>query len=320
MVSLKIYVAGHKGMVGSAIVRLLKKYSNYNIITRDKKNLNLTDQMEVNEFFKTEKIDHVYIAAARVGGIYANNTYPAEFIFENIMIQSNIINSSFINGVKKLLFLGSSCVYPKNAKQPMNEEELLTGVFEPTNEPYAIAKIAGIKMCESYNRQYGVSHNIDYRSVMPTNLYGPNDNYHSENSHVLPALIKKFHEAKIHSKSKVILWGTGTPKREFLYVDDLAIACHYIMSLDQNIFNKNRKTTCSHINVGTSSDLTIKELAEVIKNIVGYKGLIEWDSNKPDGMKRKLLNSSRIFDLGWKPEVSLKDGLIRTYEDFKNIK
>tara|TARA_X000000950_G_C13883038_1_gene647678 strand:- start:1059 stop:2021 length:963 start_codon:yes stop_codon:yes gene_type:complete len=320
MTSLKIYVAGHKGMVGSAIVRLLKKQLNHNLITKDKKELNLINQSEVKNFFEREKIDQVYIAAARVGGIYANNTYPAEFIYENIMIQTNIIDSAFKSGVKKILFLGSSCVYPKNAKQPMKEEELLTGTFESTNEPYAIAKIAGIKMCESYNRQYGLSHNIDYRCVMPTNLYGINDNYHSENSHVLPALIKKFHEAKVLKQKKVILWGTGNPRREFLYVDDLARACFHVMNLDKNIFNKNRKTNCSHINVGSSSDLSIRELAEIIKEITGFSGEIDWDQSKPDGMKRKLLDSKRIFELGWKPDISLKNGILKAYEDFKNLK
>ena len=318
MVKTKVYVAGHNGMVGSALIRILKEKKVY-LITKDRKELDLTNQAKVQNFFKREKPDQVYLAAAKVGGIYANNTYPAEFIYENLIIEANIIHSAFLSGVKKLMFLGSSCIYPKFANQPMKEEELLTGVLEPTNEPYAIAKIAGIKICESYNRQYGSTHNVDYRSVMPTNLYGPGDNYDSKNSHVIPALIKKFHEAKIKKKSKVIVWGTGTPRREFLYVDDLARACYHVMNLSKNIYNKNTKPTCSHINVGCGTDLTIEELAKTIKKIIGYKGKIKFDTKKLDGMPRKLLDSSRIKNLGWKPNINLKNGLVKVYEDFKKF-
>jgi GDP-L-fucose synthase len=314
----KVYVVGHNGMVGSALIRILKEKKVY-LITKDRKELDLTNQAKVQNFFKREKPDQVYLAAAKVGGIYANNTYPAEFIYENLIIEANIIHSAFLSGVKKLIFLGSSCIYPKFANQPMKEEELLTGVLEPTNEPYAIAKIAGIKICESYNRQYGSTHNVDYRSVMPTNLYGPGDNYDSKNSHVIPALIKKFHEAKIKKKSKVIVWGTGTPRREFLYVDDLARACYHVMNLSKNIYNKNTKPTCSHINVGCGTDLTIEELAKTIKKIIGYKGKIKFDTKKLDGMPRKLLDSSRIKNLGWKPNINLKNGLVKVYEDFKKF-
>jgi len=318
MAKTKVYVAGHNGMVGSALIRILKEKKVY-LITKDRKELDLTNQAKVQNFFKREKPDQVYLAAAKVGGIYANNTYPAEFIYENLIIEANIIHSAFLSGVKKLIFLGSSCIYPKFANQPMKEEELLTGVLEPTNEPYAIAKIAGIKICESYNRQYGSTHNVDYRSVMPTNLYGPGDNYDSKNSHVIPALIKKFHEAKIKKKSKVIVWGTGTPRREFLYVDDLARACYHVMNLSKNIYNKNTKPTCSHINVGCGTDLTIEELAKTIKKIIGYKGKIKFDTKKLDGMPRKLLDSSRIKNLGWKPNINLKNGLVKVYEDFKKF-
>ena len=317
MSSQKVFIAGHKGLVGSALVRELKKNPKIKIVVREKKDLDLIDQSKVRNFFRKEKIDQVYIAAAKVGGIYANSTYPAEFIYQNLMIQTNIINSAFVSGVKKLLFLGSSCVYPKKTKQPMTEEQLLTGQFETTNEPYAIAKISGIKMCESYNRQFGKSHKINYKCVMPTNLYGPNDNYHLENSHVLPALIRKFHEAMINKNSYVTLWGTGNPKREFLYVDDLAKACIKIMNSKDKIFNKNRNPIFSHINVGSSKEIRVKELAKIIKKIVGFKGEIQWDLTKPDGMKRKLLDSSKIFKLGWMPRVSLKDGILKTYNDFK---
>jgi GDP-L-fucose synthase len=318
MAKTKVYVAGHNGMVGSALIRILKEKKVY-LITKDRKELDLTNQAKVQNFFKREKPEQVYLAAAKVGGIYANNTYPAEFIYENLIIEANIIHSAFLSGVKKLIFLGSSCIYPKFANQPMKEEELLTGVLEPTNEPYAIAKIAGIKICESYNRQYGSTHNVDYRSVMPTNLYGPGDNYDSKNSHVIPALIKKFHEAKIKKKSKVVVWGTGTPRREFLYVDDLARACYHVMNLSKNIYNKNTKPTCSHINVGCGTDLTIEELAKTIKKIIGYKGKIKFDTKKLDGMPRKLLDSSRIKNLGWKPNINLKNGLVKVYEDFKKF-
>jgi GDP-L-fucose synthase len=312
----RVFVAGHKGMVGSALVRLLQK-KNFEIVTKDRKELDLLNQNEVKSFFKNEKINQVYLAAAKVGGIHANSIYPAEFIYENIMIQTNIINSAFISGVKKLLFLGSSCIYPKDANQPIKEKELLSGLLESTNEPYAIAKIAGLKMCESFNRQYGESHNIDYRSVMPTNLYGPNDNYHKENSHVIPALIRKFYDAKILNKKKVIVWGTGTPRREFMHVDDFARACYHIMNLDIKIFYKKAESGLSYINVGVGSDLTIAELAEIVKQITEYSGIIEWDPSKPDGTKKKNLDSSRIFELGWMPEISLKEGLMEVYENFK---
>ena len=316
MSCLNIFVAGHRGMVGSAIIRRLKNNNNNIIITQNKNKLDLTNQNSVKSFFRKTKIDQVYIAAAKVGGIYANKTYPAEFIYENLMIETNVIQAAFENKVKKLLFLGSSCIYPKLAKQPMQEEELLTGVLEATNEPYAIAKIAGIKMCESFNHQYGDTHKIDYRSVMPTNLYGYGDHYHKENSHVIPALIRKFHEAKIKNLPKVILWGTGKPKREFLFVDDLARACVYIMNLNKNKYLKNIKPTISHINVGSGLDLTIKDLAKKIKEITQFKGAIEFDVNQPDGMKRKLLDSKRINEMGWKPEISLDQGLRITYEDY----
>ena len=311
----KIFIAGHKGMVGSALVRILKT-QDFELITKDKKELNLLNPLEVKNFFFNEEIDQVYLAAAKVGGIHANNTYPAEFIYNNLMIQSNVIHNAFLSGVKKLLFLGSSCIYPKNAIHPIKEKELLTGKLEPTNEPYAIAKIAGIKMCESYNRQYGQSHSIDFRCIMPTNLYGPGDNYHPENSHVIPSLIYRFHEAKVNNIENVTIWGTGKPKREFLYVDDMAKASVYLMNLDQKTYNNKLSLTCSHINVGSGKDLAIKELAEIIKDVVGYRGKILFDSTKPDGVSRKLLDSRLINDLGFKPEISLKNGLIKTYLDY----
>jgi GDP-L-fucose synthase len=315
MAKTKIFIAGHKGMVGSAIVRLLKN-QDVEIITKDRTELDLLNQGSVQKFFEHEKIDQVYLAAAKVGGIYANNTYPADFIYENLMIQTNVIHSAFLNGVKKLLFLGSSCIYPKYANQPMKEEELLTGKLEPTNEPYAIAKIAGIKMCESYNRQYGKSHGIDYRSIMPTNLYGPGDNYHPEKSHVIPGLIYRFHKAKISNLESVTIWGTGTPKREFLYVDDLAQASIHVMNLDKKIYDEQISSESSYINVGSGKELSIKELAETIKEVVNFKGKINFDSNKPDGSSRKLLNSERINKLGFKPKIDLKEGLIKTYQDY----
>jgi len=310
----KIFIAGHNGMVGSALVNALKE-KEFDIITKQKSELDLLNQKDVLNFFNQENIDQVYLAAAKVGGIYANNTYPAEFIYENLMIQANIIHSSFLTGIKKLLFLGSSCIYPKNSTQPIKEDELLKGKLEPTNEPYAIAKISGIKMCESYNRQYGKSHGIDYRSVMPTNLYGPGDTYHPENSHVIPGLIYKFHNAKINNLSEVIVWGTGMPKREFLFVNDLADAACYIMNLDKKIFDKKTKLT-SLINIGSGIELTIRELADIIKEIVDYKGQINFDTNKPDGSNRKLLDSNILHSLGWKPKTDFKDGLIRTYKKF----
>jgi len=315
MAKQRIFVAGHKGMVGSAITRLLKN-QDVEIITKDRTELDLLNQGSVQIFFEHKKIDQVYLAAAKVGGIYANNSYPADFIYENLMVQTNVIHSAFLNGVKKLLFLGSSCIYPKYANQPMKEEELLAGKLEPTNEPYAIAKIAGIKMCESYNRQYGKSHGIDCRSIMPTNLYGPGDNYHPENSHVIPGLIYRFHKAKINNLESVTIWGTGTPKREFLYVDDLAQAAIYVMNLDKKIYNEQITSVSSHINVGSEQELTIKELAEIIKEVIDFKGTINFDSSKPDGSTRKLLNSERINKLGFKPKIHLKEGLIKTYQDY----
>ena len=319
MVKTRIFVAGHNGMVGSSIVRFLKKKNDVDIIIKDRHELNLLNQNKVQNFFKNHRIDQVYLAAAKVGGIYANNTFPANFIYENLMIQSNVIHSSFLNGVKKLLFLGSSCIYPKNANQPMSEEELLSGKLEPTNEPYAIAKIVGIKMCESYNRQFGQSHGIDYRCVMPANLYGPGDNYHPENSHVIPSLIDRFHKAKINHLEEVIIWGTGTPKREFLYVDDLAKACVHIMNIKKEIISDYILPYCSYINIGSGTELTIKELAETIKEVVGYDGKINFDSTKPDGVQRKLLDSKLINKLGFKSKINLKDGLIKSYQSYLRI-
>jgi GDP-L-fucose synthase len=271
----------------------------------------------VRAFFESEKPDMVYLAAARVGGIHANNIYPADFIYENLMIEANVIESAFRNGVKRLLFLGSSCIYPRLAQQPMREDALLTGPLESTNEPYAIAKIAGIKLCESYNRQYGASHGIDYRSVMPTNLYGPGDNYHPENSHVIPALIRRFHEAKVNGQESVKIWGTGTPRREFLYVEDMAAACVHVMNLDKAIYEQHTQPMLSHINVGEGTDITISELAHEVARVVGYQGQIEFDSSKPDGAPRKLMDSSRLHALGWKARVDLPKGLARAYRDFQ---
>jgi GDP-L-fucose synthase len=311
----KIFIAGHRGMVGSALARLLQT-QDVELVTKDKKELNLLNQRDVQSFFKYEKVDQVYLAAAKVGGIHANDTYPAEFIYENLMVQCNVIHNAFLSGVKKLLFLGSSCVYPKNTKQPMKEEELLTGKLEPTNEPYAIAKIAGIKMCESYNRQYGKSYGIDYRCIMPTNLYGQGDNYHPENSHVIPGLIYRFHEAKIKNLDSVTIWGTGAPKRDFLYVDDMARASIYLMNTDKKIYNEQVSTVCSHINVGSGEELSIKEVAQIIKEIVGFKGKTNFDSSKPDGSPRKFLDNERINNLGFKPETSLRQGLLKTYQNY----
>ena len=317
MSKIKIFVAGHKGMVGSAIIRcLLKKNKKFDIITKDRNKLDLTNQQSVKNFFKKEKIDQVYLAAAKVGGILANSTNPASFIYENLMIEANIINSSFESGVKRLLFFGSSCIYPKFTNQPIKENDLLTGSLESTNEPYSIAKIAGIKLCESYNRQYGKKYGIDYRSIMPTNLYGPGDNYDLENCHVIPALIRKFHEAKTKKLPKVFVWGSGNQKREFLYVDDLADASFRIMNLEKKIYYKNIDFMCSHINVGFGSDLSIKALANLIKKITQYKGYIEYDKSKPDGMKKKLLNNKKMLNFRWKPKYSLEEGLKRTYRDF----
>ena len=312
MKSTKIYIAGHRGMVGSAIVRQLKALGYDNFITRTHSELDLTNQTAVNNFFENEKPEQVYLAAAKVGGIHANNTYPAEFIYNNLMVQANVIHASHQNGVQKLLFLGSSCIYPKSVVQPMAEEALLTGVLEATNEPYAIAKIAGIKLCESYNRQYG----HDYRSVMPTNLYGPGDNYHPENSHVIPALIRRFHEAKVNNALTVTIWGSGTPKREFLYVDDMAAASVHVMNLDKPIYDQHTKPMLSHINVGYGCDVTIKELAEAVGKTVGYQGEIAFDLSKPDGTPRKLMDSTRLNSLGWTPKVDLIKGLDLAYNDF----
>lgn len=312
----KIYVAGHRGMVGSAIVRNLEANGFTNIITRTHAELDLTNQVAVKEFFAIEKPDQVYLAAAKVGGIHANNTFPAEFIYQNLMMEANVIHQAFISGVKKLLFLGSSCIYPKLAPQPMSEDALLTGKLEPTNEPYAIAKIAGIKMCESYNRQYGSSHGIDYRSVMPTNLYGPGDNYHPENSHVIPALIRRFHEAKVNQLPEVVIWGTGTPRREFLYVDDMATASVFVMDLDKKSYDQQTDPMQSHINVGFGSDVTIAELAKAVGEAVGYQGSIGFDASKPDGATRKWMDSSRLNKLGWQAKVDLQNGLRFAYAAF----
>ena len=317
----KIYIAGHKGMVGSAILRDLEAKGFNNIVTRTHAELDLTNQAAVQQFFEAERPHQVYLAAARVGGIHANNTYPAEFIYDNLMVQNNVIHQAFIHGVKKLLFLGSSCIYPKLASQPMSEDTLLTGKLEPTNEPYAIAKIAGIKMCESYNRQYGQSHGVDYRSVMPTNLYGPGDNYHPENSHVIPALIRRFHEARINQLTEVVIWGTGTPRREFLYVDDMAAAAVFVMQIDKKNYDSQTKPMQSHLNVGSGSDMTIAELAKAIAEVVGYRGKISFDPSKPDGTLRKYMCSGKLNTLGWNAKHCLQDGLTRSYQDFlKNKK
>jgi len=299
----KIYIAGHKGMVGSAIFRKLHKEGFDNIITRNSAELDLRDQRAVTEFFANEKPDYVFLAAAKVGGIIANNTYRADFLYENLQIQNNIIHSSYVNGVKKLLFLGSSCIYPKLAPQPLKEEYLLTGLLEPTNEPYAIAKIAGIKMCDAYRDQYG----CNYISVMPTNLYGYNDNYHPQNSHVLPALIRRFHEAKEQGLPDVTIWGTGSPMREFLFADDLAEACYYLM---QNYDEPGL------VNIGTGEDISIKDLAFLIKRIIGYKGEIKFDTTKPDGTPRKLMDVSKLHNKGWKHTIELEEGIKLAYQDF----
>jgi GDP-L-fucose synthase len=314
----KIYIAGHRGMVGSAIVRTLLAAGvpATSFITRTHAELDLCNQAQVQAFFATEKPDQVYLAAAKVGGILANNNFPADFIYENLMMQANVVEAAFRNGVKKLLILGSSCIYPRLAPQPMAESALLTGTLEPTNEPYAIAKIAGIKLCESYNRQYGASHGIDYRSVMPTNLYGPGDNYHPQNSHVIPALIRRFHEAKVASAPKVTIWGTGTPKREFLYVDDMAAASVHVMNLDKATYDQHTSAMQSHINVGCGQDVSIAELAHTIAQVIGYAGAIDFDASKPDGSPRKLMDSSRINSLGWQARVVLTTGLQQAYEDF----
>ncbi len=307
-----IFVAGHRGMVGSAIIRQLEKQGCQNIITRTSTELDLTNQAAVLEFFSSQSIDVVFLAAAKVGGIHANNKFPAEFIYQNLMIEANVIHQAWQAGVNKLLFLGSSCIYPKLAEQPMQEKALLTGVLEPTNEPYALAKIAGIKLCESYNRQYGT----DYRSVMPTNLYGENDNFHPENSHVIPAMMRRFHEAKQSRASEVIVWGTGTPMREFLHVDDMAEACLHVIQLNNETYEANTQTMLSHINVGTGVDCTIKELAETMAKVTGFEGEIVFDNTKPDGTPRKLMDVSRLNALGWQANISLEKGLDSTYQWF----
>jgi GDP-L-fucose synthase len=310
----RIFVAGHRGMVGSAIVRQLQAKGYTNIIVATHAELDLCSQVAVNNFFKTHQIDQVYLAAAKVGGIHANNEYPADFIYQNLMIEANVIHAAHVNDVQKLMFLGSSCIYPKMAQQPMVESELLTGVLESTNEPYAVAKIAGIKLCESYNRQFG----RDYRSVMPTNLYGPHDNYHPENSHVIPALLRRFHEAVKDNAEVVTIWGSGKPMREFLYVDDMAAASIHVMELDTETFKANTQPMLSHINVGTGMDCTIRELAETVAKVTGFQGRLEFDATKPDGTPRKLMDVSRLADLGWKASISLEDGLRDAYQWYLN--
>ena len=306
----KIYIAGHRGLVGSAIIRELKSRGFTNLLTRTHEQLNLTDQREVNLFFDKEKPDYVILAAAVVGGIHANNTYPADFIYQNMMIEANVIHSSYKNNVKRLLFLGSTCIYPKRVEQPIEENALLSDALEPTNEPYAIAKIAGIKLCESYNRQHGT----DFRSVMPTNLYGINDNFHDENSHVIPALIRRFHEAKVNHSSSVKVWGTGKAMREFLYVDDMAKASLFVLELDASIYKANTEPMQSHINVGTGKDISIEQVAEIIRKVVGYNGKLIFDTTKPDGALRKLIDVSRLSNMGWNYSIDIQEGLERTYK------
>lgn len=312
MAKQRIFVAGHNGMVGSALVRLLEQDPNVELILRRRSELDLIDQRAVQQFFQQERIDQVYLAAAKVGGIHANNAYPAEFIYVNLMIQANIIHAAHLGGVQKLLFLGSSCIYPKLAAQPMKEGALLTGPLEPTNEPYAIAKIAGIKLCESYNRQHG----RDYRSVMPTNLYGENDNFHPENSHVIPAMMRRFHKAKQAEAKEVVVWGSGRPMREFLHVNDMAAASVHVMNLDAEAYRANTEPMLSHINVGTGVDCTIRELAETMQHVVGFTGELVFDSSKPDGTPRKLMDVSRLQALGWQASITLEDGLRQTYRWF----
>lgn len=308
-----IFVAGHRGMVGAAIVRRLQALGHDNIVTRSRQELNLLDQQVVSRFFAERRIDQVYVAAAKVGGIHANNTYPADFIYENLMVEANLIHAAHLHGVQKLLFLGSSCIYPRLAQQPMREDALLTGTLEPTNEPYAVAKIAGIKLCESYNRQHG----RDYRSVMPTNLYGPGDNFHPENSHVIPALMRRFHEAKERGDAEVVVWGSGTPRREFLHVDDMAAASVHVMELASDVYQANTQPMCSHINVGSGADVTIRELAETVARVVGFKGQVVFDATKPDGAPRKLLDVSRLSAMGWNAGIILEQGLRDTYDWYR---
>ena len=310
----KIYIAGHRGLVGSAIVRQLESRGFNNLLMRTHKELDLTNQAQVRSFFKQEKPDYVILAAAKVGGIHANNAYPADFIYQNMMIEANVINSAYVNKVKRLLFLGSTCIYPKAVEQPMREDALLTDVLEPTNEPYALAKIVGIKLCESYNRQHGT----DFRSVMPTNLYGINDNFHPENSHVIPALMRRFHEAKVNNNAEVVIWGTGRAMREFLYVDDMAEASLFVLELDKKTYLANTQSMLSHINVGTGKDVTIKEMAEAMKKVIGFKGNLTFDTKKPDGSPRKLIDVSRLSNMGWKHSIDLEEGLKKTYNWYFN--
>jgi GDP-L-fucose synthase len=310
----KIYIAGHRGLVGSAIVRQLESRGFTNLLMRTHKELDLTNQAEVRSFFYQENPDYVILAAAKVGGIHANNTYPADFIYKNMMIEANVINSAYESKVKRLLFLGSTCIYPKAVEQPMREDAILTDVLEPTNEPYALAKIAGIKLCESYNRQHGT----DFRSVMPTNLYGINDNFHPENSHVIPALMQRFHQAKINNGEEVIVWGTGNAMREFLYVDDMAQASLFVLELDGKAYQANTQPMLSHINVGTGKDVTIKEMAETMKEVVGFKGKLVFNTIKPDGSPRKLIDVSRLSNMGWKYSIDLECGLKKTYKWYLN--
>ena len=306
----KIYIAGHRGLVGSAIVRQLESRGFTNLLMRTHKELDLTNQVQVQTFFEQEKPGYVILAAAKVGGIHANNTYPADFIYQNMMIEANVINSAYENKVERLLFLGSTCIYPKAVEQPMREDALLTNVLESTNEPYALAKIAGIKLCESYNRQYGT----DFRSVMPTNLYGINDNFHSENSHVIPALMQRFHQAKVNNDSEVVVWGTGNVMREFLYVDDMAQASLFVLELDEEDYKANTQPMLSHINIGTGKDTTIREMAEAMKQVIGYEGELTFDTTKPNGAPRKLIDITRLKEMGWTYNVSLKEGLRETYK------
>lgn len=309
----RIFVAGHRGMVGSALVRQLQAVG-AQLLMADREELDLLDQRAVQSYFSRHRVDQIYLAAARVGGIHANNTYPAEFLYQNLMIETNLIHAAHLCDVQKLLFLGSSCIYPKHADQPMREEALLTGILEPTNEPYAIAKIAGIKLCESYNRQYG----RDYRSVMPTNLYGPNDNFHAENSHVVPAMLRRFHESVLRKEPEVVIWGSGTPKREFLHVDDMAAASIHVMSLPLEVYRQNTRPMLSHINIGTGQDCTIRELAEMLATITGFQGRILFDTTKPDGTPRKLLDVARLKATGWTARIGLEEGLRNAYDWFIN--